>query len=63
MRLSFVTVVISGLLWNIQSHENTHFNWQLQSLDVPPSHIPFYVVGKPNKERFCEKGNSCKVRA
>jgi len=35
-------------------------HWELQSLDVPSSHIPYFMRGKPYGQEFC-KDSDCQV--
>ena len=54
-------LVVAGLLfctWCVCEVTCTH--WELQSLDVPSSHIPYFMRGKPYGQEFC-KDSDCQV--
>lgn len=52
-------LVVAGLLfctWCVCEVTCTH--WELQSLDVPSNHIPYFMRGKPYGQEFC-KDSDC----
>ena len=54
-------LVVAGLLfctWCVCEVTCTH--WELQSLDVPSNHIPYFMRGKPYGQEFC-KDSDCQV--
>lgn len=54
-------VVIALLLcsWCLDMNVGvTH--WELQTLNLPPSHIPYFMRRKSSDEEFCKDGN-CQV--
>ena len=34
--------------------------WELQTLDIPPSHIPYFTRSNKQEQEFCEEGD-CQV--
>ena len=56
-------LVVAGLLfctWCVCEVTCTH--WELQSLDVPSNHIPYFMRGKPYGQEFC-KDSDCQVHS
>ena len=57
MRLVIAVLLLHSWVLNL-SESATH--WKLQSTDIPPSHIPYFMRNRNDEEGFCKDGD-CQV--
>ena len=53
MKGTIVLLLVFSFLLDLDEGA-TH--WELQTLDVPPSHIPYFTRNKNHEQGFCKNG-------